>query len=59
MNPPTSPSTTATTAPAVSKPGFFGRLLQKLDTAMKRKADAKAPTSSCCGGKSGKGGKCC
>lgn len=40
------------------KPGFFGRMFQKLDDSMKAKADAKAQ-DNCCSGSDGKGGKCC
>ncbi|WP_309397350.1 hypothetical protein [Cerasicoccus maritimus] len=40
-----------------AKPGFFTRIISKLDSSMKEKADAKAQ-QSCCGG-DGKGGKCC
>ncbi|WP_309385397.1 hypothetical protein [Cerasicoccus frondis] len=44
---------------AEAKPGFFTRIVSKLDSSMKEKADAKAQQqSSCCGG-DGKGGKCC
>lgn len=31
------------------KPGFFKRMVSKLDTAMKEKADAKAEEGCCCG----------
>ena len=42
------------------KPGFFKRILSKVDTAMKEKADEQAKDSSCCSGDDkGKGGKCC
>jgi hypothetical protein len=41
------------------KPGFFGRLFQKLDSSMKQKAEEKSKQGSCCGGKDRKGGKCC
>ena len=42
------------------KPGFFKRILSKVDTAMKEKADEQAKDSSCCSGEDkGKGGKCC
>lgn len=41
------------------KPGFFQKVVSKLDASMKDKADAKAQQSSgCCSG-SDKGGKCC
>jgi hypothetical protein len=48
--------------------GFIGRLVEKLDAAMKRKAEAKAEQGCCCcqeaadddeGGKEGKGSRCC
>jgi hypothetical protein len=43
-------------------PGFFARLLNKLDASLKQRAEAK-PSSGCCGGESkrdeDKGGKCC
>ena len=41
------------------KPGFFKRILNKVDTAMKDKADEQAKNSQCCSGDNGKGGKCC
>jgi hypothetical protein len=42
------------------KPGFFKRILNKVDTAMKEKADAQAKNNACCSGDDkGKGGKCC
>ena len=42
------------------KPGFFKRILNKVDTAMKEKADEQAKNSSCCSDDDkGKGGKCC
>jgi hypothetical protein len=42
------------------KPGFFKRILTKMDAAMKEKADEQAKNSSCCSGDDkGKGGKCC
>lgn len=43
------------TTPA-EKPGLLKRIVAKVDGAMKQKADAKAQ-SGCCGG--GKGDKCC
>ncbi|MFT4901364.1 MAG: hypothetical protein ACI81V_000635 [Lentimonas sp.] len=46
--------------PSAIKPGFFQRILTKVDTAMKTKAEAQAKNSSCCSGDDkGKGGKCC
>ena len=41
------------------EPGFFGRIVQKLDDSMKQKAEQKAEQGTCCGGNDGKGGKCC
>mgnify|MGYP003635191149 CR=1 FL=1 len=43
------------------KPGFFKRVVDKVDTAMKAKAEEKSQKSSCCGSGDGddKGGKCC
>ncbi len=42
------------------KPGFFKRIVDKVDTAMKAKAEEKSQQSSCCGSGDGdKGGKCC
>lgn len=42
------------------KPGFFKRILTKVDTAIKEKADEQAKNSSCCSDDDkGKGGKCC
>ena len=53
------------------KPGFFKRMVNKLDTAMKEKAEAKAAEGCCCGPDSSdedccrsdqqgkKDGKCC
>ncbi len=41
------------------KPGFFKRIVLKLDSSMKEKADAKASESCCGSDKDGKGGKCC
>lgn len=47
-------------AKAAKKPGFFGRLMGKLDAAMKAKAEEKAKEGCCCGDDdTGKGGKCC
>jgi hypothetical protein len=40
------------------KPGFFKRLVRKLDAAMKTKAEEKAEQGSCCSGND-KSGKCC
>jgi len=40
------------------QPGFFGRMIQKLDASMKQKADEKSQQSSCCGSDD-KADKCC
>jgi hypothetical protein len=52
---PIDPNTSAT------KTGFFKRILTKMDSAMKEKADEQAKNSQCCSGDDdkGKGGKCC
>lgn len=42
--------------PPTKKPGFFGRILKKMDASMKSKADEAAENKS---GSKGKGGKCC
>ena len=44
------------------KPSFFKRIVNKVDSAMKAKADQQSEESNCCGGSGssdGKGGKCC
>lgn len=42
-----------------AKPGFFKKMMGKLDASMKEKANAKSQQSNgCCSG-SDKGGKCC
>lgn len=43
------------------KVGFFKRIVNKLDDSMKLKAEEaeEKAQNSCCGGKDGKGGKCC
>ncbi|MDA0989495.1 MAG: hypothetical protein O3A51_01930 [Verrucomicrobia bacterium] len=41
------------------QPGFFGRLAQKLDKAMKQKAEETSQQRSCCGDSQSKGNKCC
>jgi len=43
------------------QPGFFKRIVQKLDDSLKKKSEKTSKQSSCCGGNSrkGKGGKCC
>ncbi len=43
--------------PAPEKKGFFKRIVNKLDGAMKEKADQKSQEGCC--GSDGKGGKCC
>jgi hypothetical protein len=40
------------------KPGLFKRMIDKLDQAMKQKADQKTKPC-CCSGESDKGKKCC
>jgi hypothetical protein len=41
------------------KTGFFSRIANKMDKALKQKAEKKSQESGgCCGG-NGKGGKCC
>jgi len=48
------------TSKSTEKPGFFKRMISKMDSAMKAKADAQAKNSECCSGNDkGKGGKCC
>jgi hypothetical protein len=48
-----------------ARPGFFGRLFEKIDRAMQAKAEEKSQQGCCCdsdsgkGGKAGKGDKCC
>lgn len=51
----TTESSTVSAAPK-KKPGFLQRMIEKLDKAMKQKANEKS--GGCCGG-GGKGGKCC
>ncbi len=43
------------------KPGFFARLLGRIDRAMKNAAEKRASGCCCCstGDKTDKGGKCC
>tara|TARA_R110002074_G_scaffold67374_1_gene158673 strand:- start:37 stop:210 length:174 start_codon:yes stop_codon:yes gene_type:complete len=41
------------------EPGFLGRIVQKLDDSMKKKAEEKTEQGTCCGGSDDKGGKCC
>jgi len=41
------------------KPGFLGRLFQKLDDSMKQKAEEKSQSGCCCGGSDTEGEKCC
>jgi hypothetical protein len=45
--------------PTPEKRGFFTRILNKVDTSMKAKADEAAKNECCSGDKKGKGGKCC
>ena len=40
------------------KPGFFKRILTKMDASMKEKANKAAAENKCCGTDS-KGNKCC
>jgi hypothetical protein len=42
-----------------AKPGFFTRILNKMDSKMKAKADEAAKKQCCGNDKNGKGGKCC
>jgi len=42
-----------------AKPGFFTRILNKVDGAMKTKADEAAKNHCCDPKDKGKGGKCC
>jgi uncharacterized protein with von Willebrand factor type A (vWA) domain len=53
--------TTNETKATPEAPGLLTRMIERLDRAMKEKAEKKATESSCCssGGKDGKGGKCC
>ena len=46
-----------TEQPAPERKGFFTRIVNKLDGAMKKKADQKSQQGCC--GSDGKGGKCC
>lgn len=60
MSEPTTPTQTPATSEATTtekQPGFFQRMLQKLDQSLKQKADEKSQ-ESCCGTDS-KGDKCC
>jgi len=45
--------------PPTEKPGFFTRILNKVDASMKSKADEAATSECCSDDKKGKGGKCC
>lgn len=45
--------------PTEPKPGFFTRIINKMDNAMKTKADEAAKNPCCPDDKNGKGGKCC
>ncbi len=54
--------TTTETRPAGQKPGFFARLLGRIDKAMKAKAESNAARGRCCctqENKANKDGKCC
>ena len=42
---------------AEKKEGFFGRLFNKLDASMKKKAEEQEKSGCCCS--DGKGDKCC
>lgn len=53
------PTSAQTESANEKKPGFFGRMMQKLDESLKQKAEEKAEEDSCCSGKDSKGGKCC
>tara|TARA_B110000037_G_scaffold207049_1_gene253625 strand:+ start:963 stop:1142 length:180 start_codon:yes stop_codon:yes gene_type:complete len=54
----TTPQQPKTEQPAPEKKkGFFTRIVNKLDGAMKEKADQKSQQGCC--GSDGKGGKCC
>lgn len=45
--------------PAPEKPGFFTRILNKVDASMKAKADEASKSECCSGDKKDKSGKCC
>jgi len=49
---------TTTTPKQEAKPGFFTRMVSKIDSSMKEKAEANAQQNECCSGND-KGGKCC
>jgi len=56
----TQPESSATEAPvAQKKPGFFGRILEKVDNSMKHKAALKAEQGCCCKNKDESGDQCC
>lgn len=59
MNESTIEKTPRSETARAKKPGFLGRIFQKLDRSLKQKADEQAQQGSCCGGSDGKGGKCC
>ena len=59
MSETTKTQTQTQTSTAKKEPGFFGRMVQKMDDSMKQKAEEKAEQGTCCGGSEGKGGKCC
>jgi len=59
MNKATAPEPDKNSTATKEQPGFFGRILQKLDNTLKQKAEEKSGEDSCCGGSDNKGGKCC
>ena len=59
MNPTDSKLPAVDTPKTPKKPGFMGRMIQKLDQAMKKKAEEKARGEGCCGDDDNQGGKCC
>ncbi len=54
-----SEKTTTHRQPPKEKPGFFKRIVTKMDDAMKAKADQKSQSNCCSGDDKGSGGKCC
>lgn len=59
MSDPTQKLPEISPTPSEKSPGFFGRMFQKLDDAMKQKAEEKSKESRCCSEEDSKGGKCC
>lgn len=54
------PTQSVNQAPSSEKPGLLKRLFDKVDAAMKAKADEKAESGCCCSSESkDKSGKCC